>query len=109
MNGFEPAGRAMLGRYAEYEAKLLFDLEAQWEKGGNENAVRIGWRGPGTKRSFFNALLLIEKYFKLLVAYAEFGPAEVQQQCDIHYFRKRLEENIPKSIDRFKKSKEDMV
>ncbi len=93
MNGFESLGAFKFAIYAEHNAKLLWNLQRQYEADGRNHSVRLG--SFGDERGFRASLKFIEQYFKLLVAYAEFGPKGLAERSDVHFFRRRLEEQIP--------------
>lgn len=97
MNGFEDLGFFKIVKYAEYQAKMLWDLQMQYEADGRDKSVRIG--GRGGRRSFMAGFEFLEKYFKLLVAYAEVGGKAVQEQVDVDFFKWKLEREIPRRCE----------
>lgn len=96
MNGFEPFGVFNFAMYAEHNAKLLWDLQREYEADGRSHNVRLG--SSWDRRGFKASLRFIEKYFKLIVAYAEWGPKEFAERGDKQFFRSRLEEEIPNKL-----------
>ncbi len=99
MNGFEEFGPLKFLKYAEYQAKMLWDLQILYEAEGRDESVRIGVRG--NRRSFIAGFEFLEKYFKLLVAYVELGGEAVQERVhvDVTFFMRKMERQIPRRYE----------
>jgi hypothetical protein len=99
ITGFEQFGKIRFLKYAEYQGNMLWDLQLRYEKDGRNQSVRIG---VATKtRTLESAVLFIEKYFKVIVAYAEIGGQAYKDQINLLFFSRRLQDQIPRRYERF--------